>query len=249
MSKVLITGASGSVGRYLIPLLSRRRALRPTARNPAYVERPADAGDIRDAAFVRRVLMSCSEVVHLAGCSDPRATLSEAISGNVEMTRGLLSAAADSGVRRLVVASSAHVTGLYDDMELEGRIEASWPVLPCCPYGESKVMVERLCADFHEQTGVSIIILRLGWALDRPHCQRAFRQWLSPNDLFQLVDLSLASDVGFGIYYGVSDNPKRPWSIENAEKELGYHPLDSSEAFEEPSGPHPEDLKACQRAD
>ena len=84
-----------------------------------------------------------------------------------------------------------------------------------------------------------VICLRIGWALERPHTEFARQLWLSPGDLERLVVAALLSNVRFGIYYGVSNNTRSHWSIENARADLGYHPLDNSEMFStstEPSG-------------
>jgi NAD+ dependent glucose-6-phosphate dehydrogenase len=39
-----------------------------------------------------------------------------------------------------------------------------------------------------------------------------------------LFKCAIESRVRFGIYYGVSDNPDKPWSIQNATDELGFKP-------------------------
>lgn len=48
--------------------------------------------------------------------------------------------------------------------------------------------------------------------------------WLS-------VRLSLETPQRFGLYYGVSNNQRRKWDIENAHRELGYNPVDDSKVF------------------
>jgi hypothetical protein len=46
----------------------------------------------------------------------------------------------------------------------------------------------------------------------------------------QLVEKSLASDVTFGIYYGISNNKDAFWDISNARADLGYEPVDDGSA-------------------
>jgi hypothetical protein len=46
-----------------------------------------------------------------------------------------------------------------------------------------------------------------------------------------LVSGALLSDARFGIYYGVSNNTQRRWSVENARLDLGYEPADDSEQY------------------
>ena len=37
-----------------------------------------------------------------------------------------------------------------------------------------------------------------------------------------------ATDVSFGIYYGISNNPRQFWDISHAREEIGYEPVDRS---------------------
>jgi len=51
--------------------------------------------------------------------------------------------------------------------------------------------------------------------------------WCSHADLARLIDACLRAErIRFGIYYGVSDNPYRFWSLENAFADLGWWPQD-----------------------
>jgi uronate dehydrogenase len=43
-----------------------------------------------------------------------------------------------------------------------------------------------------------------------------------------LVQKAIETDIGFGIYYGVSNNTGRFWDISNAERDLGYIPQDNA---------------------
>ena len=47
---------------------------------------------------------------------------------------------------------------------------------------------------------------------------------MSNVDLVNIFDMALQSDIIFGTYYGVSNNPVKPWDINNALEELGYQP-------------------------
>jgi hypothetical protein len=81
-----------------------------------------------------------------------------------------------------------------------------------------------------------VICLRIGQVRedDDPSMDptgRARAIWISFRDTVQIVQRSLAADVRFGIYYGVSGNARRFWDISNAERELGYQPQDDAERF------------------
>jgi predicted dehydrogenase/uncharacterized protein YbjT (DUF2867 family) len=108
---VLVTGASGFVGRHVVAALVRgdvpvRALVRDPARAPARYE--AVVGDITDASALERAVASADAVVHLAAAT--RATdpaVARAV--NVEGARLLLEAAAAAGVRRIVALSTVAV--------------------------------------------------------------------------------------------------------------------------------------------
>lgn len=121
-------------------------------------------------------------------------------------------------------------------------------------YGVSKAFGEALGRYFVEKFGLQVYCLRIGSVLadDDPRSEaitkgagpfwlppmspedrlrRYAATWLSHADLACLVDACLrAEGIDFGIYYGVSDNPYRFWTLDNAKAELGYWPRDAASA-------------------
>ncbi|HEX2514654.1 MAG TPA: NAD(P)-dependent oxidoreductase [Chloroflexota bacterium] len=66
--------------------------------------------------------------------------------------------------------------------------------------------------------------------------QRDLGAWVSPRDLAQLFRRSIEAPsienelgVPFQVFYGISGNTRRPWSIANAQRVIGYAPQDDSE--------------------
>ena len=51
--------------------------------------------------------------------------------------------------------------------------------------------------------------------------------WLSPRDCTEVVRCAIEAEVRFGLYYAISDNPNRRWSMTNTHLELGYRPRDA----------------------
>lgn len=93
------------------------------------------------------------------------------------------------------------------------------------------VLGEGLARFYYERWGMASVCLRIGAVLadDDPSAgARQRKTWLSHRDLVQLVRRSLAAEVAFGIYYGVSDNDGRFWDISNAQVDLGYRPVDNA---------------------
>ncbi len=148
----------------------------------------------------------------------------------------MYAAAQRHGVQRIVFASSNHVTGAYEGFppsmhtrENVGIIRVSDPIRPDGFYGVSKAAGEAIARMYYELYGLESICLRIGSVNkdDSPAGNARTRStWLSHRDLLQLVKRSLKADVKFGIYYGVSNNKKRFWDIEDAKRDLGYQPED-----------------------
>jgi hypothetical protein len=53
--------------------------------------------------------------------------------------------------------------------------------------------------------------------------------WMSRRDCAELVAACLeAEHVPWGVFYGVSNNPRRFWDIEHARELLGWEPRDAA---------------------
>ena len=113
--RIAVTGASGVIGRGVVArLLTRGHDVVGLARNqPESWPSSADfvKSDIRDGAGVRRAVTGTDIVVHCAWAVDPAAAHSVSREINIGGTANVLDAMAQSGTRRIVFASSAHVYG------------------------------------------------------------------------------------------------------------------------------------------
>jgi nucleoside-diphosphate-sugar epimerase/phosphohistidine swiveling domain-containing protein len=113
--RVAVTGASGVVGRGIVArLLSRGQEVVGLARHrpqswPSTVE--FVQCDIRDAAAVRRAVAGAEVVAHCAWATHPGSDERTGHQVNVDGTANVLAAMADTGTRRIVFGSSAHVYG------------------------------------------------------------------------------------------------------------------------------------------
>jgi len=143
-------------------------------------------------------------------------------------TRNIYECAKKHGIKKVVFASSSHVTGSYGNSH---RITTHDPVRPDGDYGSSKAFGEIIARQYFELYGIKSICLRIGWVIrddDPTKDELALKMWLSHRDLIELMRRSILSDIHFGVYYGVSNNRKRFWHISDAETEIGYKPKDDA---------------------
>ena len=185
-------------------------------------------------------------LVHLAAVTSDTADWVAIEQTNIRGTYNVFSLARQCGIRKVLFASSNHVTGGYEALGIGNQsyepplvtITPEMPIRPDSLYAVSKVTGEIL-GSYFSRHGVPIICLRIGSVTDRDdpvENPRLRSTWLSHRDLCHLFDCCLTADVPYGIYYGVSNNTQRFWDISNAERELEYRPQDNAELWYKKEG-------------
>jgi nucleoside-diphosphate-sugar epimerase len=158
---VAVTGARGFVGRALCErLLGSGLSVRCIVRGDAGASSFA-VGDIGPHTQWQDALAGADAVVHLAArvhcmrdtSADPLAHYRRV---NVEGTRGLASAAAAGGVRRMVFLSSIKVNGEFANRPLTEQD----PPQPLDPYAISKYEAEQALTGIAARSGLESVILR-----------------------------------------------------------------------------------------
>ena len=229
--RLLLTGAAGGLGREL-----RRRlpahcdVLRLSdiadlgAASPAEELVPAN---LADAGAVLTLLDGVDAVIHMGGVSTEQ-PWEAVLPANIVGAYNLYEAARKQGVRRVVFASSNHVTGFYKQGEV---IPAGAPPRPDGLYGLSKAFGEDLAQLYFDRHGIETVSLRIGSSYPAPRDRRMLHTWMSFDDLERLVLAALtARNVGHSIICGVSANPQAWWDNTPA-AHIGYVPQDSSARF------------------
>ncbi|HUQ93490.1 MAG TPA: UDP-glucose 4-epimerase GalE, partial [Bryobacteraceae bacterium] len=167
MSRILVSGGAGYIGSHTVHLLSQRgyqvTVVDDLSRGHAHnVEhKPFHQVALADTAGLLRLMRTepFDAVIHFAayiavGESTKKPELY--FSNNVGGTISLLDAMAQAGIKRLVFSSTAAV---YGDPE-SVPIKEDAPIVPVNPYGESKVIVERILRWLDEYSGLRSIALR-----------------------------------------------------------------------------------------
>lgn len=166
--KALVTGATGFTGGHLAQFLAGRgdevRALvRPQSRE-RFERSPlpgkgvsAAAGDLTDAASVRRAMDGVEVVYHIAATyreAGQPASAYRAI--NIGGTKNVLEAAKNAGVRRVVHCSTGGVHGHI--AHPPANEEA--PFNPGDVYQETKLAAERMAREYGELDGLDVVVAR-----------------------------------------------------------------------------------------
>jgi UDP-glucose 4-epimerase len=172
---IMVTGGAGYIGSHTCVELIRaghsilvfdnfcnshpevlHRIRRITGVMPAMVR-----GDIRDRAALAQAFATqpCDAVIHLAGLKSVAESVHQPLTyhdNNVVGAQALLQAMGDAGVDRLVFASSATVYGEASRLP----ITEDHPLAPTSPYGQTKLVVERMLGDLaraSDSFGVAVL--------------------------------------------------------------------------------------------
>jgi UDP-glucose 4-epimerase len=167
MGKVLVTGGAGYVGSHVVrQLVDARREVvvlddlsnghRAAALKAEWVE-----GDFGDASVLDAILSGggVDAVVHMAGsCLVGESMVDPAryYANNVGKTLSLLDAMRRHDVRSIVFSSSAAVYGEPQDVP----IREEHPCIPTNPYGETKLVIERVLSWYQRAYGIGYAALR-----------------------------------------------------------------------------------------
>lgn len=153
MATVLVTGATGFLGRHTVLALDAKgHSVRAMARNP-----PRDIGalfgdrvtvvrgDVHDAGALAKALEGVDAVFHLAGMVSRKPEDAEALfRAHVHGTRAVLTAARAAGVKRFILASTSGTVAISDDECIATESDDA-PVrwLSKMPYYRAKWLAEK----------------------------------------------------------------------------------------------------------
>lgn len=222
---VLVTGAAGGIGRFVVAELVD---LGVTVLTADRVDRPAPGvaahlvGDLRDPAFVTECFTGPATVaaggvdalVHLAAIPAPGIVREhETLLFNAAPAYLVLTEAGRRGVRRIVASSSFSAVGLaWADRDLSPHyvpIDERHPRLTVDSYGLSMTVTEEIAAFTTRRFGVPTVCLRLPFVgtgerlrdrLDTVHAdpagnRRELWAWIDTRDVARAVHAALTVDL------------------------------------------------------
>jgi UDP-glucose 4-epimerase len=227
--RILVTGASGSVGRELVPaLLARGHQVVALDKDLTALGAGSSPGlelvpgAIEDASVVGAAVRGVGAVVHLAWSfsDDPQVLLGQDLRGHLL----LLAAAKAQGVRHFLYTSTAVVYGKPVRVPIDEEhplrvLEARKPA-----YGIAKEFAEKLSLLAAREGGPPATIVRFWWAFGEEIGGRHLREmlataaegralpvpadcggsFLSMDDFIQAVALALGNPASFGQVFNLA---------------------------------------------
>jgi NAD+ dependent glucose-6-phosphate dehydrogenase len=249
--KVLITGASGLIGRVTIAGLGDKYEFSALNRRPV-PSIPYLQADINDPIAIKPAFVGMDMVLHLAANTTDVFDWGDTMATTVMGTLNVYRAAQEAGVKRVVFMSSGSTmcghewdeTKPYGKLA-EGRydeVTAPWPLLnqddpprPDSPYAVGKLFGEQCGRWFSDNYDMSVICIRLGAVLDtdKPKLLRHFPGYLSQADAVQMIDCCLSAPLTlrYGIFDAISENKYRWRDTTPAKEILGWRPTGTADIF------------------
>ncbi len=227
--KMVMTGAAGSIGQAVLPLLTQHghevTCLDLTA--PAGSSGTWITGSVTDRAALEQAFAGAELVFHLAG--HPREhTWEEIVAVNINGTHAVFDTAHRMGISRVAIASSVHAAGYVPLAEAATTVA---DIRPDTYYGVGKVTGEALGSLYADRFAMQVLSARIMTFGEYPRTSRALSTWLSPADLVRLIDAFASTELpGHHVVWGVSNNTRRLVPLDPGHR-IGYFPEDDSEAW------------------
>lgn len=238
--KVLLTGACGTVAGRILPHLTASHEVTLTdIREMPNGGLPFRQADLTDFGQTLDAVQGMEAIVHLAiatppavKCDPPARELGDyqrqVITTNPVSTLHVFEAAKQSGVRRVVYASS--LTVYFGDRDRPRQREEDLPA-PASLYACSKLFGEFLGGDYHRNHGLEVLSLRLGqpypvggeidtlWETSL----RSRATYVAMEDIASAILCALQTPVTSGVFNIVSASDSPQFNT-GAARTIGYIP-------------------------
>jgi uronate dehydrogenase len=237
---VLLTGASGNLGRMLARELSAQGyTLRLTDLTPFPDEVPEGAtftrADLNDGVTILTLAEGCQAILHFGGASTDL-PFEVVLGPNLRGLYHVYEAARREGAR-VLFASSNHSIGFHERPQgNQAKLDATCEFRPDSFYGLSKAYGELMGRLYWDKHGVENLNVRIGSSFPEPVDARMLATWLSYADLARLCAAFIeAAKVGHSVVWGASNNAATFWGGDHRDR-IGWQPQDSADVYAEKVG-------------
>lgn len=167
MKNILVIGGAGYIGSHMVRMLAKQ-GYNPVVfdnlskgHREAVVNYPFELGDLGDKARLTEVFKKygIEAVMHFAAFAEVGESVKEPSKyyhNNVAKVLDLLDALVENDIKYFVFSSTAATFG----EPVRPKIDESHPQNPINPYGNTKLMVEKILADFDTAYGLKATALR-----------------------------------------------------------------------------------------
>lgn len=251
--KVLVTGGSGLLGRFVVQALIGRAEVSVLDLKEPVQDVPFHLADITEPGAVRAAMVGVDAVVHLAGFDDGDAPDEDGyLTVNLQGAWNVLRAAEEAEVKIVAAASSTAAAGIGLDFPPDYLpIDEAHPLRPRRAYDVAKQMMEVMGAAIARRSAMRVAMLRptlivrpekapemiaelnavgeaQGITVDAPHYGGLplFRAWVSSRDCAAAFTAALEANFGsFDTFYVAADDTLGGIdALVNAEAVLGRLP-------------------------
>lgn len=167
MKNILVIGGAGYIGSHMVRMLAKQ-GYNPIVfdnlskgHREAVANYPFELGDLGDKARLTEVFKKygIEAVMHFAAFAEVGESVKEPSKyyhNNVAKVLDLLDALVENDIKYFVFSSTAATFG----EPIRPKIDESHPQNPINPYGNTKLMVEKILADFDTAYGLKATALR-----------------------------------------------------------------------------------------
>lgn len=243
-NKVVVTGGSGRLGRYVVDRLSEAgHTVKVIDLKPPHRDGIDHAStSITDLGGLHQAFQGWDAVIHLAAIPNPRtSTPQDCFAVNTQGTWSVLQAAEDAGVRRVVVCSSDSITGLhYNPVNWPPQylpVDENHPNRPSEVYSLSKEVTEFVARSYAVRGKLEILVIRPAHIVFEPEYpeieQRGtdvqnYHLWgyVAPEDVAQGFHLALEHGDGSydRFFIAAADGLNRRPTLELLQERFGSAP-------------------------
>ncbi|SFC55580.1 Nucleoside-diphosphate-sugar epimerase [Alkalibacterium subtropicum] len=244
MSRILITGATGTIGTNLTRHLKEKHEL--VLVDIDFSSFPEDLkqgvefiqDDLTELSAWEGLLDDVEYVIQLAANPDPDADFYDELVGlNYVLPQNLYKKALKaSKLKRVIFASSIHASDAYPD---NVQVKTTDQPRPDDLYGVSKVYIEALASYYAFNKNIESIGIRIGdyksddSELDPDSDFNGMAMFFSARDMNHLIDCCLEATLEepYLLVNGLSNNTFPRLDIHSAKVKLGYKPQDNAFAI------------------
>ena len=169
--KVLVTGGAGFIGKHLTSFLLKKdhsvtifdnfsNSTKKSLVSLIQMGAKVIEGDILNISDIENAIKNHDTVIHLAAkisVSESIDNPSETFQVNIDGTKNVLASCEKNHVKKMVIASSAAV---YGEGNHNANLTEETKMNPISPYGESKVMMEKVVSEWKPNYDFNYVILR-----------------------------------------------------------------------------------------